>query len=361
MINYLSTFVNTDGNAFPTTAAVNSSGPGTTDGTEFVKAMIDDMWGFNQALLDYTDDTPSGVSEAAGLSQRLDSILKITANITSYTTTSNHTVYEWDKRGIVIVESGVVTLSLLAGTGCDETNRVMIINQSGGAVTIDYGSGTYSLLNGQVIEYVYNTVTSDFEDVSGRFLDKNTGGTVTGNLNVTGKVKESTYDLIPTGTIQMFAGAAAPSGWLMADGTAVSRTTYASLFAVCGTTYGAGDGSTTFNLPDFRGAAPAGVGTSTGYTTNETVTLGQKINDRFQGHLAEIFGADNLGSGTGISGATAVSVSGATGTINNGYKSTFGGSADKVTKLGSDGTNGTPRTGTTTKTKSLGINFIIKI
>lgn len=64
---------------------------------------------------------------------------------------------------------------------------------------------------------------------------------------------------LPVGMITPFAGSAAPTGWFLCSGQAVSRTTYASLFAVVGTTYGAGDGSTTFNLPDLRGRTIAGV------------------------------------------------------------------------------------------------------
>jgi microcystin-dependent protein len=60
------------------------------------------------------------------------------------------------------------------------------------------------------------------------------------------------------GSIYMFAGATAPTGFLMCDGSAVSRTTYSALFAVIGTTYGTGDGSTTFNLPDMSGRVPIG-------------------------------------------------------------------------------------------------------
>lgn len=56
-----------------------------------------------------------------------------------------------------------------------------------------------------------------------------------------------------TGMCAAFARSAAPEGWLKANGAAVSRTTYAALFAVIGTTFGAGDGATTFNLPDMRG------------------------------------------------------------------------------------------------------------
>ncbi|MEN7431386.1 phage tail protein [Chromobacterium sp. TRC.1.1.SA] len=57
----------------------------------------------------------------------------------------------------------------------------------------------------------------------------------------------------PPGLIGFFAGPTAPAGWLRANGTAVSRTTYPALFAAIGTIYGAGDGSSTFNLPDLRG------------------------------------------------------------------------------------------------------------
>lgn len=76
---------------------------------------------------------------------------------------------------------------------------------------------------------------------------------------------------VQTGVIEEYAGSVAPTGYLMADGSAVSRTTYAALFAVCGTTYGAGDGSTTFNLPDKR--RRVGVGYKSG--DSDFGTLGQ--------------------------------------------------------------------------------------
>jgi microcystin-dependent protein len=61
------------------------------------------------------------------------------------------------------------------------------------------------------------------------------------------------------GLIMMWAGAAAPDGWLICDGQAISRVTHADLFAIIGTTYGAGDGSTTFNLPNLKGRVPVGL------------------------------------------------------------------------------------------------------
>lgn len=80
----------------------------------------------------------------------------------------------------------------------------------------------------------------------------------------------------PAGIVQMYAGSSAPNGWLMCNGQAVSRTTYAELFAAIGTTYGAGDGSSTFNVPDMRNRFPVGAGST--YSRNskggsDSVTL----------------------------------------------------------------------------------------
>lgn len=61
-----------------------------------------------------------------------------------------------------------------------------------------------------------------------------------------------------TGIILPYGGETAPTGWLLCDGAAVSRTTFADLFNIIGTKYGAGDGSTTFNLPDLKGRLPVG-------------------------------------------------------------------------------------------------------
>ena len=71
-----------------------------------------------------------------------------------------------------------------------------------------------------------------------------------------------------TGEVKMWPTATAPTGYLLCDGSLVSRTTYADLFAVIGTTFGAGDGSTTFKLPAFQDKMPIGAGVS--YSANTT-------------------------------------------------------------------------------------------
>lgn len=78
----------------------------------------------------------------------------------------------------------------------------------------------------------------------------------------------------PVGVIHDFAGSTAPTGWLLCYGQAVSRTTYANLFAVIGTTYGVGDGSTTFNLPDLRGRYSPGKDDMGGVAANRITVAG---------------------------------------------------------------------------------------
>jgi microcystin-dependent protein len=72
--------------------------------------------------------------------------------------------------------------------------------------------------------------------------------------------------LVPTGTVSAYAGSTAPTGYLLCDGTAVSRSTYSTLFGVVSTTYGVGDGSTTFNTPNLKGRTIIGVGVGTEIT-----------------------------------------------------------------------------------------------
>jgi len=80
----------------------------------------------------------------------------------------------------------------------------------------------------------------------------------------------------PSGAIIAFAGSSAPTGWLMCDGAAVSRTTYSDLYAIQGDVYGNGDGSTTFNVPDMRGRTGISAGTGSGLTAR---TLGDEIGE----------------------------------------------------------------------------------
>jgi microcystin-dependent protein len=163
-------------------------------------------------------------------------------------------------------------------------------------------------------------------------------------------------DATPSGSILMFAGSTAPANWLLCDGAAVSRATYNKLFQAIGTTWGAGNGTTTFNLPDMRGFAPVGVGTSNNGTVDgqvhqsETWTLAQKRNDQAQGHKHDVLrfqeanGVQQAGTLVGVVDGSPTNISNrwATGNpIDSGF--------------------GTPRTGNVTRGKRVGVNFIIKV
>jgi microcystin-dependent protein len=125
--------------------------------------------------------------------------------------------------------------------------------------------------------------------------------------------------LLPAGAVQAFAMNSSPSGWLEANGSNVSRTTYAALFSAIGTTYGTGDGSTTFTLPDLRGYFVRGAGTnSDGVAAG---TFGDKQTDDFKSHthLYTIPNAPNnlfdqsYNANQGVPGRTANTATGATG------------------------------------------------
>lgn len=80
---------------------------------------------------------------------------------------------------------------------------------------------------------------------------------------------------VPAGSVQAYAGPVPPAGWLLCDGSNVSRTTYAKLFAAIGTTWGVGDGSTTFKLPDLRGEFVRGLDQGRGVDTGRTLGSSQ--------------------------------------------------------------------------------------
>ncbi|MCA1403693.1 tail fiber protein [Ensifer sp. IC3342] len=92
------------------------------------------------------------------------------------------------------------------------------------------------------------------------------------------EVDNLTSSSVPAGTVIFYAKSTAPSGYLKANGAAVSRTTYSDLFAAIGTTFGAGDGSTTFNLPDLRGEFVRGWDDARGVDTSRVFGSAQAAN-----------------------------------------------------------------------------------
>lgn len=249
---------------------------------------------------------------------------------------------------------------------------IQIIGASGTGVVIQNGTTTAVYCNG--INFF-----SAFTGTGGNFTI-NGNATVTGTLNVTGS-----SNVVPAGSLLMWPTGSAPSGYLLCNGNAVSRSTYAALFAVIGTTFGPGDGSTTFNLPDYRNRMPVGAGAayavgSTGGSPDAIVvahthtysgsgtTAGMNANNPHghgvsdPGHSHTQNGTDSLGGGgsavAGISknipinqtfpASTGISI--AATDINHGHDFSWSGT---TASTGSSGTNAN-------LPPYLGINFVIK-
>jgi microcystin-dependent protein len=127
---------------------------------------------------------------------------------------------------------------------------------------------------------------ADNEITTAKILDANvTAAKLAGTLDLSGKtVTLPAAIAVPAGAVMAFAMNAAPAGWLAANGAAVSRSTYATLFAAISTTHGVGDGSTTFNLPDLRGIFVRGSGDQTISGTLYSKAFALKETDNIKAH-----------------------------------------------------------------------------
>lgn len=169
--------------------------------------------------------------------------------------------------------------------------------------------------------------------------------------------------IVPPAIMLPYAGSAAPSGWLLCDGAAVSRSTYAALYAVIGVTYGAGDGSTTFNLPNLKRRVPVGKDSASPFSTlggaggEESHTLDITEIPDHNHEMTQNSGNDvryrTLQQGTGTSVTLISDVGGASGAANGTWADVF-----------TDGAGGDPTTHATDPHNNiqpfLVSNYIIK-
>lgn len=186
-----------------------------------------------------------------------------------------------------ITASSTNTLTNKSGNISQWTNNTGYLTSiSGSDVTTALGYTPYNSTNpnGYITASVAVTLTnkagliSQWTNNSG-YITGISGGDVTSalgytpvtnarSLTINGVAYDLTADrswsieVVPPGTVTEYAGTSAPSGYLLCDGSAVSRTTYSALFTAIGTTYGVGDGSATFNVPDTRQRFPLGKASS---------------------------------------------------------------------------------------------------
>lgn len=190
--------------------------------------------------------------------------------------------------------------------------------------------------------------------LSGDVTVSNTGTVTIANNAVTSAKLSSSIVFVPAGAVMPFAMNTAPSGWLAADGSAVSRTTYASLFTAIGTTHGAGNGSTTFNLPDLRGYFIRGFGTNSDDGT-ASAAFGVKQADAFQSHGHDVKIAGGLAGFQSFTGPGFTGVVPQAGTIAADANDSKLVAENIVTFSG-----GTPRTASETRPANIALLYCIK-
>jgi hypothetical protein len=188
--------------------------------------------------------------------------------------------------------TGAVTVNSASGGGFYSTTGTLNLQAQAGDIILDaYGVND---IEGATVNITssstFNTTSNNDTNITSTTGDINlnaTNGVINENANISIYLNApeiiipatSSHTFMPTGMIIMKITSAVPTGYLYCDGGAISRTTYARLFAEIGTTYGVGNGTTTFNKPDFRacfirGAQAQTVGGIT-YTPNAVGTVQQ--------------------------------------------------------------------------------------
>jgi len=152
---------------------------------------------------------------------------------------------------------------------------------------------------------------------------------------------------VPEGAIIWHAANTPPTGYLKANGAAISRSTYATLFAVIGTTYGGGDGSSTFNVPDLRGEFARGWDDGRGIDNGRA--FGSAQTDAMQGHRHNTTLDGNYFKNDGILGPGS-----------NGWSDQPSGGTTTTGNPVTDGSNGTPRTAAETRGRNIALLACIK-
>lgn len=240
------------------------------------------------------------------IEQAIAGVQSIAMTDANYTLVSGNGISD-EARNAVVVMTGTLTATRnVVVPTADKFYAVRNATTGGQSIIVKTSAGTGVTLANGFTQLMYcdgtNVVLASVPinssngnvAVSGT-LDVTGNTTVGGDLSVTGTISQAGASILPAGIIWEYGGTTAPTGWLLCNGAAVSRTTYAALFAVLGTAYGVGDGSTTFNLPDRRGRF--GVGVDGTYTRGSTGGAASGTTSSAGSH-----------NHTGLTGSTAISV-----------------------------------------------------
>lgn len=207
-------------------------------------------------------------------------------------------------------------------------------NNSGACTANAYGFGVISIKEADGTTNPSAGRLSTAQDVELRY-----DGTV---WRLTGA---SGATIIPVGSSIIWNTNTAPAGFLEENGAAISRTTFSGLFSVIGTTFGVGNGTTTFNLPDSRGYSPRGWDNGRGIDTGRA--FGSNQQDAIQGHYHSArYGISGQQAGTGVEAQF----------VGNPFSTLVDGIGPAIT----DGANGTPRIASETRAINIAKMYCIK-
>ena len=161
-----------------------------------------------------------------------------------------------------------VILKVAGNAGVTVNSSETALYVTNGTTVVPVSRNNYTSLTATNITATVLTATSITTSILDASAITLTGNVTAANAVISSKVCASAYFgsganltgivAVPSGAVFPFAGASAPSGFILCFGQAINRSTYSDLFTAIGTTYGTGDGSSTFNLPDLRGRAVAG-------------------------------------------------------------------------------------------------------
>ena len=211
--------------------------------------------------------------------------------------------------GLLLRSGGTMTGNILGHDGSGASSPAYAFDQDSdtgmfrsGANTIGFSTaGTTRVLISDSGLDMSNGLPIRFQDSSGSpFVALKSPSSLSGNVTFTlpstivnggflttdssGNLSFATPDSVPTGCVFCRAAASVPAGYLECNGAAVSRSTYSALFAVIGTTYGSGNGSSTFNLPDLRGEFVRGFDNGRGVDSGRSINNPQGSANQSHNH-----------------------------------------------------------------------------
>ena len=170
MKDYSQAFINTNGEEFPNTKAVDANSPGATNGTEIISDLLNDNWGFSQALLKTASISPNGEDETADNSQKLEAIMKL---INSHIELNDDTGYQlkrYQRHLVIDINENVHNINLTAENNINYISNILIINNTDHNVYIKYGTDFFILFEKSSTEFIY--IDSKFKLIRGEGMGK---------------------------------------------------------------------------------------------------------------------------------------------------------------------------------------------